>query len=63
MNEWQLLQIRLQMESLITERAMMLAANEHRAMQGFSQAYGDDSFSNLQQCFESLLNTMRDVGA
>lgn len=59
MDDWHRLNYQLQIESLITEREMMKTANEHRAMQGYSQAYGDEAFLNVQKCFEALLNSLR----
>ncbi len=63
MNGWHLLSIRLQMESLITEREAMKAMNEHRAMQGLAQAYGEEAFVKVQGCFEALINDLRAIGA
>jgi hypothetical protein len=60
---WHHLRITLNMETLITEREMMKAANEHRAMQGFTQAYGEEHFSNLAAGFTALADELRRIGA
>lgn len=59
MDDWHRLNYQLQIESLITEREMMKAANEHRAMQGYTQAYGEEAFLGVQKSFEALLETLR----
>lgn len=56
--ERNLLAKRLAMESLISQREMMKAANEHRAMQGYSQAYGEESFYVNAKEFEAILNEL-----
>jgi hypothetical protein len=56
--EWKLLDIRLQMEMLISEREGMIAENMQRAHLGQSMAYTDDNFqinaNNLQQLISVL---------
>lgn len=59
MDEQRLLNIRLQMEVLITEREGMIALNKHRDMQGYSQAYGEDAFLRVQEAFQHLVNATR----
>ena len=59
MDEQRLLSIRIQMEVLVTEREAMIAANNHRAMQGFSQSYGEESFWKVQNAFAHLVSALQ----
>lgn len=61
MSEFHFLRIRLAMESLISEREMMMAMNEWRARRGESQAYGDEAFSNLITQFTALGEELRNI--
>lgn len=63
MNEFQHLRIKLAMESLITEREMMLAMNQERASQGYMQAFGEKEFGNLIDRLNSLSEELRSVGS
>lgn len=56
--ERNLLAKRLAMESLISQREMMKAANDHRAMQGYSQAYGEESFDANYKEFLAILENL-----
>ena len=60
MSESRLLQIRVEMEMLITEREAMLAFNAHRAMQGFAQGYGEEAFARVQVGLEHLATALRE---
>jgi hypothetical protein len=60
MDEYKLLNIRLQMESLITEREMMIQDNNERTLTpGLCRAYSPDDFIRIQQCFEGLIADLR----
>ena len=54
MMETKMLDIRLQMERLISEREGMKALNEWRARRGESQAYDEEAFMRNGDGFEAL---------
>jgi len=47
MDDWHYLNIRIQMEELITEREMMIAENQQRIHSGESLAYTGEEFSSV----------------
>jgi hypothetical protein len=61
MDEWHILNIRLQMEALISEREGMIAENQHRLSVGQSVAYGEDSFMLNAKQFTNLLCSLRSL--
>lgn len=54
MDESGLLNIRLRMERLVSEREGMKALNEWRAMRGESQAYDESAFLDVANAFAEL---------
>jgi hypothetical protein len=54
MDEWHTLNIRLQMEILITEREGMIAENQCREHLGQTTAYTMDNFQILNEQFTKL---------
>lgn len=62
MDNFQQLNIKLQMESLITEREGMIAENAHRAREGQAQAFTIDDFIRVQSSIESLIDVLRRIG-
>ena len=58
MNE-KILNIRLQMETLITEREGMIAENQQRIHRGESLAYTEMQFATLSNEFTKLLEVLR----
>ena len=62
MNNWKELDIRIQMETLITEREGMLAENAWRKQTGGSVAYVMDNFQMLNNQFTKLLEELRRGG-
>ena len=61
MSEKQLLDIRLQMESLISLREGMVAENKIRESRGESMAYTDQSFCENADAMDSLLSVLRSL--
>ena len=59
MDNWHYLNIRLQMECLITEREGMIAENKQREHRGESLAYVEDSFQITNRRFTELLEILR----
>jgi hypothetical protein len=59
MNEWQLMNIRLQMEALISEREGMIAENQYRTICGNQIAYTEDSFHLNAEEFHKLIEVLR----
>lgn len=59
MDNWQELNIRIQMEIAITEREGMIAENMHREHLGQSMAYTEDSFRIVCSIFTELLEILR----
>lgn len=57
--EQRLLDIRLQMEALITERAGMIAENQFRVFCGHQIAYSEDQFQIISANFQRLLEILR----
>jgi len=57
--EQKLLDIRLQMESLISEREAMIAENMHRQAVGNSMAYGEDAFLQNAGFISALISYLR----
>jgi hypothetical protein len=53
------LDIRLQMEMLITQREAMLAANQERAHHNHTIAYPESAFDDLHTHFTHLLLMLR----
>ncbi len=51
MDKWHVLNIRLQMEMLITEREGMIAANQQRIHRGESLAWEESNFQALSSQF------------
>ena len=62
MDEWHVLNVRIQMEMLITEREGMIAENQQRIHQGESMAYWEDSFLILNRQFTELWETLKKSG-
>ena len=56
------LNIRLQMEALITEREGMIAENKQREHLGQSMAHGEDKFISIAGQFTYLLGEFRKYG-
>ena len=54
----QLLEFRLEIESLICEREGMIALNKERERNDFALAYSEDSFLILGKKFEEIHNHM-----
>jgi hypothetical protein len=61
MGEWHLLDIRLQMEALITEREGMIADNQFRIAMGEIAVYNNEDFSRLAGRMTSLLVELRSL--
>lgn len=61
-SEWHLLHIRLQMESLISEREGMIAENLQRVHFGQSLAYQEDSFQINANQLTQLIEQLRNLG-
>lgn len=59
MDEWHILNIKLQIEMLITEREGMIAENLQRIDQGKSLAYAEDSFQILNAQFTKLWEDLK----
>lgn len=59
MDEFRLLDIRLQMEALISEREGMIAENRQREHRGESMAYMEDNFQINAGAFEKLRAVLR----
>ncbi len=59
MDAWHELNIRLQMEALISEREGMIAENKQREHLGESMAYWGDSFEINKAAFVHLLEALR----
>ena len=57
-----LLNIRLQMEALITQREGMLAENQHRLNRGEAVAYRDAAFLQLASEFMQLREGLGQLG-
>jgi hypothetical protein len=55
-----LLEIRLRLEALITERAGMVAENMQRKYLGQSMAYGEDDFNILANQITYLITMIKD---
>lgn len=62
MTEKHYLSIRLWMESLISEREAMRAANEDRARRNLPQAYPEDDFVTNSQSLMALVRALRGEG-
>jgi hypothetical protein len=62
MDVWYELNIRLQMEALISEREGMIAENKQREHLGQSMAYQEDSFAINRNEFDRLLQALREHG-
>ncbi len=60
--EWHLLNIRLQMETLISEREGMIAENLQRVHLEQSMAYQEDSFLRNANQFSLLVEQFRSGG-
>lgn len=60
MDNWHELNIRLQMEVLISERAGMEAENKQREHHGESLAYTEGAFENNRREFVRLLEILRE---
>ena len=58
LSESQLLEYRLQMESLICEREAMIAFNKEREHQGFQIGYNEKAFYDLGKRFGEIHNHM-----
>jgi len=61
-DEWHALNIKLQMEMLITEREGMIAENLQRVHRGESMAYVEDSFQMLNARFTHLWEVLKVYG-
>ena len=59
MGEAELLEIRIQLEKLITEREAMVAENQWRISQQETLAYGDMDFARIREQMEALLIELR----
>jgi hypothetical protein len=53
-DEGRLLNLRIQMEELITRREGMIAENQWREWRGEDQAYHEDAFGRLENDFAHL---------
>jgi len=53
-----LLNIRIRMESLITQREMMIALNKEREYKGYGVAYSEDAFYELIEQFIALMHEL-----
>ena len=62
MDEWHTLNIKLQMEILVTEREGMIAENLQRIHRGESMAYVEDSFQILNAQLTHLLEVIKVYG-
>jgi len=60
--EQQVLELRCELEKLITEREGMIAENYCRKHQGVSLAYGDDAFEKVRKQIEELGNRISWLG-
>lgn len=58
LSESQLLEYRLQMESLICEREGMIVLNKERERNDFSPAYSEDAFLILSEQFKAIHDHM-----
>jgi len=56
------LELRCELEELITEREGMIAENQQRAFLGQAMAYCDDSFSDLGAKIKTLQETIVRLG-
>lgn len=63
MSDFRNLDVRLQMEALITMREGMLATNMVRIQKGLALAYTEDSLVTLATQFEHLIDVHRAHGA
>ena len=54
----QILEFRLEMESLICEREAMIAFNKEREHQGFQVGYDEKAFYDLGKKFQEIHNRM-----
>jgi len=57
----QLLDVQLQMEMIITERAGMVAENQQRMVLGQSLAYTNEDFCLLNNTLAQLLEVVRNL--
>ena len=62
LSEQQLLEIRLEMEKLITRRDGMLAQNKLRSEQGLGIEYGNFEFDGIVFALERLRETLTILG-
>ena len=58
LSESQILEFRLEMESLISEREGMIALNKERENHGYSLAYGETAFNDLSKKLQEIHNRM-----
>ena len=58
LSEANILEIRIRMEALICRRAGMIAENAQRERMGYPILYGPVTFSNLEDEFTDLANTL-----
>ncbi len=58
LSESQILEFRLEMESLICEREGMIALNKERERHNDSLAYGEDAFVRLAMKFDEIHSAM-----
>ena len=54
LSEQLILEFRMGLEELVTEREMMIARNKKREFTGHAPAYGENAFYNIQQRMEAL---------
>jgi len=59
--EKQILDIRIQMEQLITERESMIALNKERETAGNAIAYDEQAFINLAEAFIDLRKFLKKI--
>lgn len=62
LSEQLLLEFRLSLEKLITEREAMIATNSGQESRGESQAYDESSFMNIADKIQGLNNSLVVLG-
>jgi len=62
LSEENLLEFRIELEELITEREGMIALNSQRAIQGWFLAYDDVAFSQTQEKMRGLREKLIHLG-
>jgi len=62
LSEQQILELRIELEELITEREGMIALNSERTTKGYSLGYGDHAFLDVQNRMKSIRETLIHLG-